>query len=437
MRILLINQHFFPEVASSGQIMTELCADMARDGHTVTVLTGVPSYRPKEQQESADTRPGILSDDEWQIIAGKFLTFLRKFLHSKIFDLDSVFGIYIIRTYVYSPHLREDKWRYIQRLLQYLTFFINSLIIAMFLPRQDVVIYLSTPPLLNGLTAYALKLIKGTVNIYNIQDLYPDVAIKLGVLNNKWIISACNFVESFLYRHAAAIVPVGDMMVRVLLQKGADPNKIEVIPNWTDSEFMRPLGKDTAFSRQHGFVNRFVVMYSGNMGLSQGLEVVLRCAEITKKENILYILAGGGASRQALIEMAESMKLPNVRFLSYQPRERLPESLSAADIHLITLKKGLSSYSVPSKVYGILASGKPLIASVDEDSEIAFITQQAECGIVVKPEDAHALAEAIIKLYHEPHILVKMGKNGRAYLEKTNIRSVCSRRYMNLINRVA
>jgi len=437
LKILLINQHFYPEVASSGQIMTELCADLARNGHTVTVLTGVPSYRPKEQQESSYARSGILSDDEWQVIAGKSLTFLGKFLQSRIFDLDSVLGMYIIRTYVYSPHLREDKWRYIQRLFQYLTFFINSFIVAMFLPRQDVVIYLSTPPLLNGLTAFALKLVKGTVNIYNIQDLYPDVAIKLGVLRNKWIISACNFVERLLYRHAAAIVPVGDMMARVLLQKGVAPNKIEIIPNWTDSEFVRPLGKDTAFSREHGLVNRFVVMYSGNMGLSQGLEVVLKCAEITKKENILYVLAGGGASRQALIEMAEDMKLSNVRFLSYQPRERLPESLSAADIHLITLKRGLSSYSVPSKVYGILASGKPLIASVDEDSETAFITRQAACGIVIKPEDAHALAEAIIKLYHEPAILEKMGKNGRAYLENTNTRSVCSRRYMNLINRVA
>ncbi len=436
MRILILNQHFYPEVASSGQIMAELGADLVRKGHQVTALTGRPSYRRSDEQEDVfvtSIRPG---KNEWRAKTGFFLGVIGTIVPKRILELDSIFDVDIIRTYTYSRDVREDRWRFVQRMVQYLTFFFSSFVTALLLPRHDVVIYLSTPPLLNGVTAFALKLLKGTVGIYNIQDLYPDVAIKLGAVRNRLVIMVCNLLEKFLYSQAAVMVPVGESIARMLIIKGVSTEKINVIPNWMDTDLIRPMGKDTPFSRQYGLVDKFIVMYSGNMGLSQGLETVLKCAELTRDVDIHYLLVGGGASRDSLESMAKDLSLSNVSFLPYQPKERLPESLSAADIHLVPLKEGLSNFSVPSKVHGIMASGRPIIASVDEDSEIAFMFEKAECGVVIKPEDPNALAEAILALYHDRGKLENLGRNGRAYLEKTNTRSICTRKYEEIIERV-
>jgi len=409
---------------------------MVKEGHLVTALTGKPSYRPAEESERQGVDSIQIPKAEWKGVVGTFLYGIAKLIPNRYFELDKIFGINVVRTYTYSPRLREGIWRLMQRMVQYLTFFFTSFFTALFLPKQDAVIYLSTPPLLNGVTAYFLKILKGSVCLYNIQDLYPDVAVKLGAIKNPLIIKACGILESHLYRNSAVLIPVGDKMSKILLKKGVNPDKIEVIYNWMDTNLIKPVGKDTPFSRERDLVDKFVVMYSGNMGLSQGLETVLECARITRDKPIDYLMIGGGANRDQLMEMAEQWRLNNVRFLPYQPKEKLSESLGSADIHLVPLKSGLSNYSVPSKVYGIMASGKPIVASVDEDSEIASIVAKAGCGLVVEPENARALAEAISTLYHDTDKLDKLGQRGREYLEKTITREISTRRYMEAIYRV-
>jgi len=437
LKVLLINQHFHPEVASSGQIMTELCQDLVKSGCQVTALTGRASYRALEDQEVVQREKVHRSGREWTLVAGPILGFLGRLLPHRYLELDKDFGIDIIRTYTYSPRLREGRGRLVQRVVQYVTFFITSFIAAVLMPRHDVVIYLSTPPLLNGVTAVTLKWLKGSRLIYNIQDLYPDVAVKLGAVRNRVIIGICGVVEKILYKYSDAIVPVGEKIARRLREKGVPDRKISVIPNWMDTELVRPLGKETEFSRQHGLKDKFVVMYSGNIGLSQGLETILACAEKTEEDDIIYMLIGGGASKEYLVTMAEELTLTNLVFLPYQPKEKLSESLSAADVHLVPLKKGLSNYSLPSKVYGIMASARPIIASVDKDSEVAYMVERANCGLVVEPDDPVALEKAIMTLYNDRGKLNRLGRNGRAHLEKTNTRSVCTYKYMELIRKVA
>lgn len=436
MKILIINQHFHPEVASSGQIMTELAVDLVRAGHRVGALTGRASYRPIQQQDARNPETGNIITEEEQNIVGYFVYFLSRILPKRVLELDQYNGVNIIRTYLYSPILSEGRFRMVQRVIQYLTFFLTSFIIALLMPRYDAVIYLSTPPLLNGITGLALKIFKKTANIYNIQDLYPDVAVKLGAVKNEFVIKVCSMVEKMLYRHAAAIVPVGEKMCRQLIEKGVPQNKIVNIPNWMDTNLIKPLGKATPFSIQHGLKDKFVVMYSGNMGLSQGLEIVLYCAKITHNMPILYLLIGGGANREGLENLAQELNLDNVKFMNYQPKERLSESFGAGDVHLVMLKRGLSAYSMPSKFYGILASGKPIIASVDKDSELAIMVEKVKCGLVLEPEDPKALANAIISLYNDRQKIETFGKNGRIYLERVNTREICTGRYLDLIKRV-
>jgi len=437
MRILVINQHFHPEVASSAQIITELCEDLARKGHKVTVITGRPSYRRREEIPDVKDGAGMQGISRGAPPHGLLFRGLLKILPPSLLEWSEAFGIDIIRVYNYAPRLREDRWRYAQRMAQYLTFFISSFFVALALHKHNVVLYLSTPPLLNGITANVLRIVKGSPNVMNTQDLYPDVAVRLGVLKNGAIISLCHRLEHYLYRSASRVVPIGVRMAECIEAKGILPSKVEIIPNWMDTNLIHPMSKVTPFSREHRILDKFVVMYSGNIGLSQGLENVVKAAALTQDlKDALYLFIGGGANLDSLKKLVDEHELNNVKFFPYQPKERLSESLSAADVHLLPLKKGLSMFAVPSKVYGIMASARPFIASVDEDSEISTIVKEARCGIRVAPEDPLALAEAVRSLYYDRSKLDSLGRNGRVYLEHRVTRSICVERYHSLLSRV-
>lgn len=438
MRILVINQHFHPEVASSAQILTELCEDIVKNGHQVTVITGRPSYRRREEITEVLDEGREKSESRRPPPEGRMFRLLLKVLPHWLIEWSDTFGIDIVRVYNYAPRLREGPWRYVQRMAQYLTFFLSSLPVALILPAHDVALYLSTPPLLNGITANLLKVAKGTPNVMNTQDLYPDVAVRLGVLNNRLIIALCHLLERYLYRSASRIVPIGAKMAQYIEAKGTPSSKIEVIPNWMDTDLVHPMGKNTPFSLEHRLVDKFVVIYSGNIGLSQGLENVVEAANLTRDlKDILYLFIGGGANLDSLKRLVDEYELANVKFLPYQPKERLSESLSAADVHLLPLKKGLSMFAVPSKVYGIMASARPFIASVDDDSEIATIVEEAGCGVRIDPENPSALAQAVHSLYYDRGRLDRFGKNGRAYLERRVTRSICVGMYLNILSQTA
>lgn len=438
MRILVFNQHFYPEVASSAQILTELCEDLAKAGHSVTVICGMPSYRRREELSVAE--PGMKRKKELPSarVVGDIISFLFTLFPRWILDAETALGVNILRVYTYAPKLSAGKWRYVQRMVQYLSYFIFSLPTALLCPKADVILYLSTPPLLNGITANLIKLFKGTPNIFNIQDLYPDVAVSLGVVKKGLLTKPLYMIEKLLYAGADGIVPIGILMEKALLEKGVPSHKIHIIPNWMDTEQIRPIGKsNSSFAKEHHLLDKFVVMYSGNIGLSQGLENVLRAAEKLRDiEGLLFLFIGGGENLERLKTMSEELELDNVRFLPYQPKSRLSESLSSADVHLLTLKRGLSNFSVPSKIYGIMASGKPVIAAVDAESEIAEMVKEAGCGVLVEPENPQALAEVVRSLYNDKEKLDLMGASGRNYLEQKVTRRICVAKYMELFNRV-
>ncbi len=204
------------------------------------------------------------------------------------------------------------------------------------------------------------------------------------------------------------------MKRRLVEEKGADPSRVRVIHNWADCEAIMPRPKDNAFARAHGLTDRFVLMHSGNVGLSQNLDLLLEAAaRLPSRERLVVAIVGDGARRQPLQEMAARRGLTNVRFFPYQPKEQLDESFATADAFLVSLKPGLEGYIVPSKVYGILASGRPFVAAVDPSCEAAVIAREHQCGIIAPPGEPDALAASIAALCDDPAGARVMGENAR------------------------
>jgi colanic acid biosynthesis glycosyl transferase WcaI len=199
--------------------------------------------------------------------------------------------------------------------------------------------------------------------------------------------------------------------------RGRRPERVRVIPNFVDTDRIRPLPRENAYRVEHDLVGKTVVMYAGNVGYSQSLDLVVEAATAMAHDpDVVFVINGGGSARDDL--QRRSASLPNVRFAPMQPRERLPELLAAADIHVVPLKRGLARSSVPSKTYSILAAGRPLVASVDPGTEVARIVEQAGAGLAVPPDDPEAFTKAVAQLVAAPEEAAAMGSRGRAFVER-------------------
>ena len=243
------------------------------------------------------------------------------------------------------------------------------------------------------------------------EDIFPEVAALIDDFRNETVNRTLDRVNRYLLRHADAIVALGERMQRRLVEeKGADPARVHVIHNWADCAAIVPGPKDNAFAREHGLVDRFVLMHSGNVGLSQNLDVLIEAADrLRSKERLTIAIVGDGARRAGLETLAAARGLTNVRFFPYQAKALLHESFATADAFLVSLKQGIEGFIVPSKVYGILAAGRAYIAATDPSSEPAQIARETGCGLVAAPGDAAALADAIATLYDDPAMTQEMG----------------------------
>lgn len=407
LRILLLTLYFAPDPAANAVIMTELAEQLAALGHEVTVVAAFPHY---------DT------NRIWDAYRGKLV---QREQHGPVC---------VYRTYLYVP---GNKTNIVGRLLNYLSFNLLSALVAAWQPRHDVILAPS-PPLTNGMGAFFVSRLRGIPYVYNVQDIYPDIAIRLGLLTNPTLIRHFRWMEDFVYRHAAAVTVLSDGFRRNLHQKGVPETKLAVIPNFIDVDFVRPGEKDNPFSRAHGWQERFVVMYAGNIGLSQNLQNVLAAAALLQNHpQIHFLLVGNGAAKESLRQQAQAMALDNVTFLPFQPRESLPDLYATADVSLVSLSRDIGSESVPSKAYTIMASGRPLLAAVSHDAETRLLVQQANCGLWVDPDDPAALAAAVLNLRDRPALRAEMGVNGRRYVEQHHVPHMVARQYAALLRQLA
>jgi len=385
MKVLLITFQFPPERTGNAPLLGELCEDLAAAGHEITVLAGPVhhSFRfvPREY------RRGIIS---------------RERRH----------GAFVIRA---NAPLTADMWT--NKLIGFVHFPTAVVILGCLMKRRHVILCPS-PPLWLGLAASLVSALKQCPYVYVVQDLWPSAPVRLGLWRNRLLIKFFSWMERWVYARAAQVIVVADTMRRDVRAAGAPDDKISTIENWIDTSFIRPLSKDNGFRRQVAADGDSVILYSGNMGHSHAVDIVIQAARLlSDRPNVRFVLVGEGTRKPGLEQMAKDLGLNNVVFLPLQPRERLPEVMAAADISLVPLRRGLSTASLPSKIYTIMASGRPMVATLDRDEAAWRLVEKARCGLLVEPEDPKALASAIVRLLTEPGLARELGENGRRHAE--------------------
>jgi colanic acid biosynthesis glycosyl transferase WcaI len=228
-------------------------------------------------------------------------------------------------------------------------------------------------------------------------------------------------MERFCLNHATVIRIISDSFRPELRALGVPDEKMVLVYDWVDTDLVHPLPRENPFSREYDLLGKFVVLYAGNLGLSQGLEHILTAAEaLAEHQEIQFVFVGDGANREHLIAEAEQRQLKNVKFIPYQPRPRLPEVLASADVSLVSLQRGIGLGSLPSKTYSILASGRPVVACIDQDSETWNLIKRADAGLCVPPEDPAALVDAILTLKKDHALRDRLGRNGRNWAEQNH-----------------
>jgi len=270
------------------------------------------------------------------------------------------------------------------------------------------------------------------------QDVFPEIAVQLKRLENPLVMRLLRSLVSLYLRRADRIVAIGDTMRRRLEDKGAPPDRVRVIPNWVDTTRLAPRERANDWARKGGLDQRFVVMHSGNVGHAQDLDSLVRSATFLRDlDDLSILIIGMGARHAELVALAELLEVEQVRFLYYQSRDMLPQSLSAADVHVVGLAPGLAGYVVPSRLYGILAVARPVIVAADPESETAEVVGRVGCGIVVPPGRPELLARAIRDAHDGKYDLVEMGGRGREWVEREADRSVAVSRYRDLLRELA
>ncbi len=267
------------------------------------------------------------------------------------------------------------------------------------------------------------------------QDVFPEIATELGRLGNPAVVGVLRGLVGAYLRRADRIVAIGETMRERLEAKGAVPERVRVIPNWVDTTEITPQPRDNDWAKAHGLDSKFVVMHSGNVGHAQDLDSLVRALTFLRDlDELRVVIAGFGARHAEMVALARRLEVKErIRFLPYQARERLPMSLSGADLHVVGLAKGLAGYVVPSRLYGILAAGRPVIAAVDDESETARLVEEVGCGLVIPAGRPELLARTIRAAHDGVYDLDEMGRLGREYVELEADRSVAMARYRKVV----
>lgn len=406
--VLLVSLVFAPDGVSTAVLMTELALELKALGHQVEVVTTTPHYNVEPEAR------------------------LRQPLHPRWGGLllqSDCQGIP-----VYHAAIPVKGSRVGARLLDYARFHAISTLAGLTIVKNYDVILAPSPPLTIGLSAWLLGAARRAPFIYNVQEIYPDVAVSLGVLTNPLAIRATEMLERFIYRQARVITVISEWFRRRLLAKGVPAAKLRVIPNFVDTGFMQPGPRYNDFSTVHGLDDKFVVLYAGNIGLTQGFETILAAAErLRSLPDLRFVIVGDGTRRNWLEAQLVENSLPNVMLLPYQPRSVVPHIYATSDLCLVPLKRGTAQETFPSKIYNIMAAGRPVVASADPDSELSWVVEQAGCGWTVPPDDPHALAMVIEQAYRVREGLPAMGSRGRDYVVAHYSRQAVARQYDDLI----
>ncbi|HEY6068499.1 MAG TPA: glycosyltransferase family 4 protein [Gaiellaceae bacterium] len=395
-RLLVLNQYYWPGVEATAQLLTELCEALAED-LDIQVVTGILHGHEDEP---------------------------REVVHN---------GVEIVRVRSTS----YERTRISARASNYASYLMNALLRGVSGPRPDLVLCMTDPPVVADIALVVARRYRVPLVVIS-QDVFPEIAIQLKRLENPVLMTLLRGLVSIYLRRADRIVAIGDTMRKRLEEKGAPPERVRVIPNWIDTSRLVPPKGANEWARGYSLDGKFIVMHSGNVGHAQDLDSLVRAATFLRDLDDLRIaIIGMGARHAELVALAKLLEVEQVQFLYYQSREVLPRSLSAANVHVVGLARGLAGYVVPSRLYGILAVARPVIVAADPESETAQVVERVGCGIVVPPGRPELLARAIRDAHDGKLDLEAMGERGREWVVQEADRTVAVGRYRDLLLELA
>lgn len=406
MRITFLCQYFPPEMGAPAARTFEHARHWASLGHEVTVITGFPNHPT-----------GVIRPE----YRGYFV------------KREQVAGIDLLRTWIY---VAPNKG-FFRRVINFLSFFCSSLLLGALLTKRPDVVVGTSPQFFCAVAAYCLSCIKRVPFVFEVRDIWPQSAIELGVLHNRWLIRALEVIEQHLYQKAALIVPVAESTRAYLLNKGIAPEKIKVVPNGIDARFLDS-GTETPekLRTRLGLQDKFLVSYIGTHGLSHALDVVLRAADrLQANASIHFLFVGEGAEKERLKALAAAARLRNVTFLDEQPRAALPAFYRASDVSLVPLKAlPLFKKVLPSKLFELMGTGCPIICSVA--GEAAQLVERAAAGLCIEPENETALVQAIERLRNAPQLRAQMSANGPRFVKAYYLRTTLAEKYVAALEEI-
>lgn len=410
-KMLVYSNYFYPEYASTAQILTELCVGL-KENFDITVICSVPCYT------------GVIEE--------KYKT--QKYYY------EEYEGIKIIRVSVKEFTKTNKK----SRVMHILSYFFNSIAATKKVGKQDIVYTISQPPVLGGiLGCVGKRMTKGKL-IYNIQDFNPEQTMAVNYSKNKLILKAMMWFDKRSCKKSDLIITVGRDMQETLGKRFNNKKVPEnvVINNWMNENEVYPLEKSNKkivdFKKKYDLDNKFVIMYSGNVGLYYDLENIIKIIEKYKDiEDVAFAIIGEGAIKDKLVTYCNEHKMKNVRFIPYQPKEDLIYSLNSADVHLVTNAKGIKGVSVPSKIYGCMATNVPVLGILEKGSEAARIIEESNCGILAETGNYEEIEKALDKIIEEKYDFVKKHLTGRRFLEEHFTKDKSIEKYTKELKRIA
>lgn len=408
LRLVVLCPHFEPDTAPTGVVMTRIVHELAARGHELHVVSSLPWYR----QHAIE--PG------W---TGRLVRTQRTSWGS------------VVRVH---PFPGGDKRNLLRRALGFVGFSAlagAAAVVAGGRPRRVDAVIAMSPPLTLGLTGWAVHVLRRGPLVFNVQDVFPDAAVETAAVTSPLLIGAARWLERLTYRASAAVTVLSDDLRDNVAAKLPPTRRadVHVIPNFVDVQAIKPRSRDTAYRRELGLGDGPVVLYAGNVGFSQSLELVVHAARALPE--VTFLVNGDGAARPGL-EVA-GRELANLRFGAFQPVERLAEVLATGDVHVVPLRRGLGRVSVPSKIYSILAAGRPVLAAVDPGTEVPRLLEASGGGLAVPPDDPEAFVDGLRQLLAEPGWAAERGARGRAWVEAAASPAAVAEQYEALIGQLA
>ncbi len=401
LRVVILNQYYVPDVASTGQLLSELAEYLAREGAHVNVISTQPSYGPPE------TRTGCPR-----------------------FAVEN--GIRVTRMWT----TRFSKNSPVGRTINSLTFLVQLLARLLFRGEwEEVFLYTTNPPYL-GVIGAIISIFRKHPYVVLLHDSYPQLTVLVGMIKAGGLIERFwNRCNRFMYKRAEQSIVLCKAAQKLVCETyDISPDRVHIVHNWANPDKIKDKPKaENDFAKEHGLVEPFTVLYSGNLGLYYEFETILRAAELLKDENFRLVFIGAGGKRDWIAEQIEKRELTNTLLLPYQPFERLPDSLTACDASLVTIQEGVEGISYPSKLYASLAVGQPILAISEPGSELYDQVVGNDVGYWFELGDAAGLADRIRKMIDDPDECARLGRRARELFEREYTQDASAAKYEKVL----